>query len=151
MTMIKTDELAIVMLMVGDEEVFVVGRRSDIQRLGDAGLVERAWEIKLDNGHRPYASLKKRVDYDITDEPGGAPGNDITAKIAAASGLRFAHDLHLVTDTYLFRPTPAFWVDLWADFAAGPGLPAGCKPEDYYAVYKGFILANVSNIKFVRL
>ncbi len=149
--MIKTDELAVAMVVIDDEEVFVVGRRADIRRLSDAGLVERAWDIKLDNGHRPYASLKKRVDYDIADEPAGAPGNAVTARIAAYSGLRFAHDLHLVTDTYLFRPTPAFWVDLWAGFADGPGLPAGCTPEDYYAVYKGFILANVSNIKFVRL
>ncbi len=151
MALINTDELAAAMLVLGDEEVFVVGYRSDIQRLGDAGLVERSWEIKLDNGHRPYPSLRKRVDYDISDEPAGEPGNAITRRIAAHSGLRFAHDLHHVTDTYLFRPTPAFWVDLWADFAAGPGLPAGHKPEDYYAVYKGFILANVSNIKFVRL
>lgn len=149
--MINADQLAVAMLEIDEEEIFVVGRRSDIQRLSDAGHVERAWDFKLDNGHRPYASLKKRMDYDITEEPGDAAGNAVTRRIAAHTGLRFAHDLHLVTDTYLFRPTPAFWADLLVDFAYGPGLPAGRKPEDYYAVYKGFILAGVSNIKFVRL
>lgn len=149
--MINADQLAVAMLVIDEEEVFVVGYRSDIQRLGDAGHAERAWDFKLDNGHRPYASLKKRMEYDITEEPGQADGNAVTRRIAAHTGLRFAHDLHLVTDTYLFRPTPAFWADLWVDFAYGPGLPPGRKLEDYYAVYRGFVLANVSNIKFVRL
>lgn len=148
--MINTDQLAMAMLVIDEEEVFVAGFRSDIQRLDDACHVERAWDIKLDNGHRPYASLKKRLDYEISEE-GDTAGNVVTRRIAAHTGLHFAHDLHLVADTYLFRPTPAFWTDLWADFAAGPGLPSGRKLEDYYAVYKGFVLASVSNIKFVRL
>jgi hypothetical protein len=149
--MIKADQLAAAMIVMDDEEVFVVGHHSDIQRLNDASLVERAWEIMLDNGHRPYPSLKKRVNFEIDDAPGEAPGNAITKRIAACTGLCFAHDLHLVTETYLFRPTPAFWADLWADFSDGPGLPPGKKLEDYYAVYQGKILAGVSNIKFIRL
>ncbi|HWQ61716.1 MAG TPA: hypothetical protein VN521_05350 [Negativicutes bacterium] len=148
--MINADQLAVAMLVIEEEEVFVVGCRSDIQRLSEAGHVERAWDFKLDNGHRPYASPKKRMEYDITEE-GDAAGNAVTRRVAAYTGLCLAHDLHLVTDTYLFRPTPAFWADLWVDFAAGPGLPPDRKLEDYYAVYRGCILANVSNIKFVRL
>lgn len=149
--MIKADRLAAAMIVMDDEELFVVGHHSDIQRLSDAALVERAWELKLDNGHRPYASLKKRVNYDIAEEPGDSAGNEVTRLIAARTGLRFAHDLHLVTQTYLFRPTAAFWADLWADFADGPGLPRGRSLEDYYAVYRGQVRASVSNIKFVRL
>ena len=149
--MIKTDELIVAMLVVDDAEVFVVGYISDIQRLADAGLVERAWDIKLDNGHRPYPSLKKRMDHEITEIPDNAAGTAITRELAAKTGISFSHDIHLLTDTYLFRATPAFWVDLWADFADGPGLPPGRKMEDYYAVYRGFILQNVSNVKFVRL
>jgi hypothetical protein len=139
------------MLVVDDEEIFVAGHVSDIQRLADAGLVARGWDIILDNGHRPYASPKKRVDHEITEQPGDGPGNAITAKIAAATGLQFSHDLHLLTDTYLFRPTPAFWTDLWVDFATCPGLPAGKKLEDYYAVYRGYILPGSTSIKFIRL
>lgn len=149
--MINAHELIVAMVDIDDEELYVVGRVSDIQRLEDAGFVQRAWDIRLDNGHRPYPVLKKRLDHDITDAPAGAAGTHITRDLAARTGLSFAHDLHLLTDTYLFRPTPAFWTDLWADFAAGPGLPPGRKLEDYYAVYRGFILANVSNIKFIRL
>jgi tRNA pseudouridine-54 N-methylase len=43
--MIKADQLAVAMIVMDDEEVFVVGHHSDIQRLDDASLVERAWEI----------------------------------------------------------------------------------------------------------
>ncbi len=149
--MIKADLLTAAMIVMDDEEFFVVGHHSDIQRLSDAALVERAWELKLDNGHRPYAALKKRVNYEIDEEPGGAAGNELTQRLAARTGLRFAHDLHLVTQTYLFRPTAAFWADLWVDFSDGPDLPRGRSLEDYYAVYQGKIMASVSNIKFVRL
>lgn len=150
--MIKSDQvLAALVAFDDEEEVFVVGYVSDIQRLADAGLVARAWDILLDNGHRPYASPKKRVDHEITEEAAGEPGNALTEKLAAKSGLKFAHDLYLLTDTYLFRPTPAFWVDLWVDFANGPGLPNGRKLEDYYAVYRGCILPGATSIKFVRL
>ncbi|MDR7867230.1 MAG: hypothetical protein RIN56_10450 [Sporomusaceae bacterium] len=149
--MIKADLLTAAMIVIDDEEMFVVGRHSDIQRLSDAALVERAWELKLDNGHRPYASLKKRVNYEIDEAPGAGAGNEVTRRIAARTGLRFAHDLHLVTQTYLFRPTAAFWADLWVDFSDGPDLPRGRSLEDYYAVYQGKIMASVSNIKFVRL
>ena len=149
--MIKADRLAAAMIVVDDEEIFVVGYHSDIQRLSDAALVERAWELKLDNGHRPYASLKKRVNYQTDDEPAATAGNEVTRRIAARTGLRFAHDLHHVTQTYLFRPTAAFWADLWVDFSDGPDLPPGRSPEDYYAVYRGQVKASVSNIRFVRL
>lgn len=149
--MIKADLLTAAMIVMDDEELFVVGHHSDIQRLSDAALVERAWELKLDNGHRPYASLKKRVNYEIYEEPGAGAGNEVTRLIAARTGLRFAHDLHLVTQTYLFRPTAAFWADLWADFSDGPELPRGRSLEDYYAVYQGKIMASISNIKFIRL
>ncbi|MDT8901920.1 hypothetical protein [Anaeroselena agilis] len=149
--MIKADLLAAAMIVLDNEEVFVVGRHSDIQRLSDAALVERAWDLKLDNGHRPYASLKKHVNYDIGDEPGDMPGNEITRLLAARTGLRFAHDLHLVERTYLFRPTAAFWADLWADFSDGSGLPRGLSLEEYFAVYRGTVNTSISNIKFVRL
>lgn len=149
--MVKSEQVLAALIALADEELFIVGHVSDIQRLADAGLVERAWDIMLDNGHRPYASPKKRVDHDITEEAGDGPANAITAKIAAGSGLRFSHDVHLLTDTYLFRPTPAFWADLWVDFAASPGLPAGRRLEDYYAVYRGFILPGQTSIKFIRL
>lgn len=150
--MINSEQvLAAMVAFEDDEELFVVGHVSDIQRLADAGLVARGWDIKLDNGHRPYASPKKRVDHEITEAAAGEPGNDVTRMLAARSGLRFAHDLHLLTDTYLFRPTPAFWVDLWVDFAGGPGLPNGKKLEDYYAVYRGCVLPGSTSIKFVRL
>lgn len=149
--MIKAHELIVAMLVIDDADIFVVGRISDIQRLADAGLVERAWDIKLDNGHRPYPSLKKRMDHEITDIADNAAGTALTRELTVKTGISFSYDIHLLTDTYLFRPTPAFWADLWADFADGPGLPSGRKIEDYYAVYRGYILPNVSNVKFVRL
>ena len=149
--MIKADLLTVAMIVMDDEEMFVVGRHCDIQRLSDAALVERAWELKLDNGHRPYASLKKRVNYEIDEEPGAGPGNEVTRLIAARTGLRFDHDLHLVTQTYLFRPTAAFWGDLWADFSHGTELPRGRSVEDYYAVYQGQVKTSISSIKFIRL
>jgi hypothetical protein len=148
--MINSEQVLAAMVVLDDEEMFVVGHVSDIQRLADAGLVARGWDIKLDNGHRPYASPKKRVDHEITEAANAEPGNAIT-RLLAGSGLKFAHDLHLLTDTYLFRPTPAFWADLWVDFADGPELPAGKKLEDYYAVYRGCVLPGSTSIKFVRL
>jgi len=147
--MVKADQLLIAMMVLaGDEEIFVVGHTGDIQRLADDGLVERAWDIKLDNGHRPYPYPRQGLRAASCAVPPRPAGNAVTRRIAAATGLSFAHDLHLLTDTYLFRLTPAFWAELLADFADdGPGLPPGRRQEDYYAVYRG----HVAPVKFVRL
>ncbi|SDF24755.1 hypothetical protein [Sporolituus thermophilus] len=147
----KAEEFAVAYVVFEDDEWFIVGRLADIQRLSDAGYVERAWDIKLDNGHRPYAVVKKRVNFDISEPPNDAPKNGLTQTIAAKTGLKFSDNLHFLEHTYLFRPSPAFWGELLIGFAGADGRLQDVNPTDYYAIYRGYILHNVNGAKFVRL
>lgn len=149
--MAKAEEVAVALLLIDDEELFVAGYTSDIQRLDDAGVVDRAWDIKLDNGHRPYLVPKKRICFDITEEPSEEAKNDLTRTVAARTGVKFAHSLYPPGQTYVFRKTAAFWGEIEADFSDGDGLPDGKNAEDYYAVYRGAILANNRGAKLTRL
>ncbi|MDR3565164.1 MAG: hypothetical protein P4N59_27500 [Negativicutes bacterium] len=149
--MVNAEKIAAALLLIADEEVFVAGYTSDIQRLNDAGVVEQAWDFKLDNGHRPYLVAKKRINFTITDEPSDEVKNGLTQLIAAKTGVRFSHNLHLLVQTYLFRETAAFWGDIWADFAEDANLPAGKNLQDFYAVYRGCILPNNRGAKLIRL
>jgi hypothetical protein len=147
----KAEKFAVALLVINDEEIFSVGYTSDIQRISQAGFVDRAWDIRLDNGHRPYPVVKKRVDYDIAEAPSDAAQNAFTGEISRLTGMSFAHNLHPIKQTYLFRETPKFWSDLFVAFSDNTGLPQGVTPEKYYAIYQGRIITNISSVKFVRL
>lgn len=149
--MVKAENVAVAMLVIDDEELFVAGFTSDIRRLDNAGVVEQAWDIKLDNGHRPYLVAKKRINFDITEEPGGQAENDLTRMLSAKTGLKFSHNLYPLIQTYLFRDSAAFWGEIGVDFAEGEGMPCGKNVQDYYAVYRGCILPNNRGAKVVRL
>ena len=149
--MVKAEKLAAALVVIDDEELFVTGHTSDIQRMDIAGVVDLAWDIKLDNGHRPYLVAKKRVCFDITEEPSDSPKNDLTQMITAKTGVKFAHSVHPLVQTYLFRETAVFWGDLGVDFSEDAGLPCGKNAQDYYAVYRGCILPNNRGAKLVRL
>lgn len=149
--MVKAEEVAVAMAVIGDKEYFLVGMLADVKRLYDGGFLERVWDIRLDNGHRPYPSLKKRMSYERETEPTGKASNPLTREIAAGNGLKFSADLHPVVRTYLFRKTASFWDELWVDFSGDDRLPCGREPGDYHAVYRGAVLAGVNNVKFTRL
>lgn len=140
-------EVAAALIVVGNKEWYVVGNPSDIGRLHVAGYIERAWQLKMDNGHRPYAVLRKTIYFPITEPPTDSVKNLLTQSVAAASGIPFAANLHLVTDTYLFRKSAAFWGDIWVDFADQGEL----QKSGFYAVYHGVIQPVIQNIKFSRL
>ena len=146
----KAENIAVAMLLIEEDEIFVSGYKSDIQRLYDAGFVERAWDIRLDNGHRPYLAPKKRVCYDSSDAGGAQPQNAVTAGVVAQTGATLVHNLHLLEQTFLFRRTAAFWSDLEVAFAEDDQPPAD-DLADYYAVYRGCVLPNGNSVKFVRL
>jgi hypothetical protein len=149
--MLKAETVAVALIAINEEEFYIVGHTSDIQRLENAELVERAWDIRLDNGHRPYPVLKKRVNYDITEQPNDEPKNALTREIMRKTDLYFAHNLHQLEKTYLFRETAAFWGDLWVDFTDADVMPADRRSEDYYASYRGCIIPHISSVKFIRL
>ena len=151
MVLIKAKEIALAMAVIDDEEYFLVGSFADMQKLYDGGILERVWDIRLDNGHRPYPSLKKRLSYAGEEVPAKQVSGRLTAEIAAKTGLQFSDELHLVSQTYLFRKTASFWDELWADFSDDGGLPAGQNLADYHAVYRGVVLPGINNIKFTRL
>lgn len=149
--MLQAEKFTVALIENNDDQWFVVGLSSDIQRLNNVGAVERAWDIKLDNGHRPYAVLKKRLNFDITDESANAPHNTLTLELTKRFNINFAGDLYYVTKTYLLRRTPAFWSELGIVFADDKGLVENLNPGEFYAVYQGCILHNISGVKFVRL
>lgn len=149
--MVNAEELAVAMVIIADNEIFIVGHKSDVQRLNAGSFVGRAWDIKLDNGHRPYAAVKKRIDYDITEQPDEGSKNSITAIITAKTGVNFAHNLHLVIRTWLLRETAAFWSDLWVDFADDTAKPQGIEGKEFFALYRGAILPKSNSVKFIRL
>ena len=151
--MIDTEQLAAAYVVAGNGEWYVTGLRRDIELLDEAGFTERVWLIKLDNGHRPYAVLQKRISFDDAGSgvPGTASAGGVTAAVAAATGLSFTGDLHRVADTYLYRRTSAFWADLRAAFGDPSGPPAGIRPDEWYAVYRGVVLPLINGIKFVRI
>lgn len=149
--MLQAEQFTVALIENDSDQWFVVGLASDIQRLSDAGAATRAWDIKLDNGHRPYAVLKKRLNFDITDQVADVPGNSLTVELGNRFNLRFAGELYDVTKTYLLRRTPAFWSELGIVFADEQGIVDGINPNEFYAVYQGFILESISGVKFVRL
>jgi hypothetical protein len=149
--MVKADKLAVALLVIKEEELFIAGDKSDIQRLSNAGVVAGAWDIKLDNGHRPYPAARRRVDYDITAEPSSFAKNAVTQDISNKTGIIFAYNLHPLIQTYLFRETATFWSDLFVDFSEDACLPPGKDLQHYHAVYRGSILPNISSVKFIRL
>lgn len=143
----RASEVSAALIVVGANEWYVVGNPSDIGRLHEAGYIERAWALKMDNGHRPYAVLRKTIYFPITDQATNTEKNQLTQAIAAVTGLSFTDDLHAVTDTYLFRTSAAFWGDLWVDYRDRGALST----EGYYAVYYGVTQPLIQNIKFSRL
>lgn len=149
--MLQAEKFTVALIEKDNDQWFVVGLSSDIQRLNDAGAVARAWDIKLDNGHRPYAVLKKRLNFEITDEPAGVLHNALTLELTRCFNINFAGELYDVTKTYLLRRTSAFWSELGVIFADDKGIVEQLNPKEYYAVYQGFILCNISSVKFVRL
>ncbi|MDR3591483.1 MAG: hypothetical protein P4N41_17655 [Negativicutes bacterium] len=149
--MAEAEKAAVALLVIDDDELFVAGYTSDIKRLDSAGVVDRAWDIKLDNGHRPYLVAKKRINFDITEEPSAEEKNDLTRMVTAKTGVTFAHSLYPLAQTYVFRKTAVFWGDIEVDFSDNDGLPCGKNAEDYYAVYRGCILAGNRGAKLIRL
>lgn len=141
------NEFAAALIVSGANEWYVVGRQSDIGRLHAGGFVERAWQLKLDNGHRPYAVVMKTICFQITERPNDSAKNQLTRDISAATGIEFSADFHLVTETCLIRKSAAFWSDLWLDFAEHNQL----QTAGFYAVYRGVVQPVIQNIKFSRL
>lgn len=142
-----SQDIAAAYVVIRDREWYVTGCPSDIERLHVAGFVERAWQIRLDNGHRPYAVLKQTIYFPITHVPTTTPKNAMTEEIALISGVHFAQNLHLVTDTMLLRKSPAFWSELEVAFVDERHVAN----DGYYAAYRGVVQPLIQNIKFSRI
>lgn len=149
--MLKAEQFAVALIIHQDNELFITGSTVDIGRLGNAGLVERSWDIKLDNGHRPFASLKKRVTFDTDASCEQGERNILTKTLSAATSLDFTQNLHYLENTYLIRKTPDFWCDLFITFADEDGRLRDIIPTDFYALYRGYIVRNISSVRFIRL
>lgn len=148
--MFKADEILIALAVVSDEELYLAGIAADIQRLHDAGFVERVWAIGLDNGHRPYGVLKKRLAYDINQPPCGEETNILTKQISNQTRLTFTKNLHAVDHLYVLRKSPAFWTEIAVAFADEDGRLRDIIPTDYYAIFRGGLTTS-GNIRFIRL
>lgn len=140
-------EFAAALITAGTKEWYVVARQSDLGRLHRGGFLERAWQLKLDNGHRPYAVPLKTIYFPVNEQATDLVKNQLTQDISVATGIKFAADFHQVTDTCLFRKTAAFWAELLVDFAE----QTTPQTEGYYAVYRGVVQPVNQNIKFSRL
>jgi hypothetical protein len=148
---LRAEQFAVALVEYKDDQWYLVGQLPDIQRLHDAGFVSRAWDIKLDNGHRPYAVLKKRVNFENRQIQTPQSYNMLTGKLSSLLGVSLQGNVHDITQTYLFRPTPAFWADLYIDFADDAGGIANVDPKQFYAIYQGFIIYHIHGVKFIRL
>ena len=146
----NAEEIAIALLLLTDNEIVVVGHTVDIQRLYEAGAAQRVWDIALDNGHRPYASQKKRLTYDIDQAERGENQNVLTTQVSRHFGVGFTHNLHALEHTYLIRANPAFWSELQVVFADEDGQLQEAGRNDCYAVFRGAVSASGA-IRFIRM
>ena len=148
--MLKAEETAITCVAVHNDEYYVAGHISDIQRLYDAGIALRSWSIGLDNGHHPYGVQKKRLTYTSDQSPQEDTKNSLTTRLSKAPGLVFAYNLHALSHTYLVRKSAAFWSEIQVVFADEDGRLRDIIPSEYYAIYCGAQSLD-GNIRFVRL
>lgn len=147
----QADETAIGLIVLDDQEQYIAGHVADIQRLYDAGLVDRAWYIALDNGHRPYAAIKKRLTYDNNEmQQPIVTKNILTTYLEERTGLIFANNLHALHHTYLVRTSPTFWSGIEVVFADEDGRLREADLSKYYALFAGSTTSN-GNIRFMRM
>lgn len=146
----RAEEIAVALIAIDNEELFVVGHIVDVQRLYEAGLILRAWDITLDNGHRPCANQKKRLTYDINQAGQADKKNVLTTKVSRHSELVFTYNLHALEHTYLVRQTPAFWSEVSVAFADEDGRLREIGSDDYYALFRGAVSTN-GNVRFIRM
>ena len=148
--MLKAEETAIACVAVNNDEWYVTGHISDMQRLYDAGIALRSWSIGLDNGHRPYGVQKRRLTYTIDQSPQEDTKNSFTARLSKETGLVFAYNLYALSHTYLARKSSDFWSEIQVVFADEDGLLREIIPSEYYAIFYGSQSLD-GNIRFVRL
>lgn len=147
----KADEIAIALIILDNKEQYIAGHASDIQQLYEAGWVDRAWHIVLDNGHRPYAALKKRLTYDRNESQQSlGKKNLLTRCLEEKMGLAFSNNFYALHHTYLARKSPAFWSDIEVAFADEDGRLREIDFSAYYALFAGTTTSN-GNIRFMRL